>query len=220
LRNLNTLISKEFQLEFRRKAVISGLGLYLISTVFICYITFSLRHEQISPLVWSALFWITLLFTSIQAIAKSFIGERQGRSIYYYSIASPSSIILSKIIYNFLLAAVVSLVGYLMFSLFIGNPVSDTFLFIVTIILVSMGFAATLTLISAVAAKTSSGHILMAVLSFPIIISILMIGIKLTKNCVDGLDRSVSTHELIILASINCIVTAVSYLLFPYIWRS
>jgi heme exporter protein B len=52
------------------------------------------------------------------------------------------------------------------------------------------------------------------------VISILLIAIKVTKNCLDDLDRSASWDEILILASINCIMTAVSYLLFPYIWRS
>jgi heme exporter protein B len=60
----------------------------------------------------------------------------------------------------------------------------------------------------------------MAVLSFPIIISILLIVVKVTKNCIDGLDRSVSTNDLLTLFAINCIVASVSYLLFPYIWRN
>jgi heme exporter protein B len=60
----------------------------------------------------------------------------------------------------------------------------------------------------------------MAVLSFPVIISILLLAIKITKNTIDGLERSVSYDELLTLASINCLVAAVSYLLFPYIWRS
>jgi heme exporter protein B len=60
----------------------------------------------------------------------------------------------------------------------------------------------------------------MAVLSFPIVISILLMAIKVTKNAVDGIDRSLSFDELINLLAINCILTALAYLLFPYIWRS
>ena len=218
--NLRILIAKEFQLELRRKSVLSGLGLYLFSIVFICYLTFSLRQNLITPLVWSALFWITMLFTVINAVAKSFIGERKGRDIYYYSIASPASIILSKIIYNFLLCLFMSFTGLLLFILFLGDPVLDQFLFSVVVVLASLGFAASLTLLSSIASKTTSSHILMAVLSFPVVISILLLAIKVTKNCLDGLDRSVSWGEILMLAAINCLVTAVSYLLFPYIWRS
>jgi len=38
----------------------------------------------------------------------------------------------------------------------------------------------------------NNSSILMAVLSFPVVISILLMAIKVTKNCIDGLDRSVS----------------------------
>jgi len=220
LENLRILITKDFQLELRRKSVISGLSLYLFSIVFICYLTFSLRENLITPVVWSALFWITMLFTAINAVAKSFIGERKGRDMYYYSIASPASIILSKIIYNFLLCLFMSFTGLYLFVLFLGDPLEDQLLFLVVVLLSSWGFSASLTLLSSIAAKTTSSHILMAVLSFPVVISILLVAIEVTKNCLDGLDRSVSWSEILMLAAINCLVTAVSYLLFPYIWRS
>jgi heme exporter protein B len=215
-----TLLKKEFTLELRRKSVISGLALYLFSTAFICYLTFSLKQNQITPLVWSALFWITILFTVINTIAKSFIGEKKGTDIYYYSIVNPEIIILSKIIYNFLLTLVLSLVAFIIFITLLKNPLADVGLFAGLIVLASMGFSAALTLLSGIAAKANNSHILMAVLSFPIVISILLVVIKITKNCIDGLDRSVSYNDLLTLIAINCLVAAMSYLLFPYIWRS
>jgi heme exporter protein B len=60
----------------------------------------------------------------------------------------------------------------------------------------------------------------MSILSFPVILGILLTAIKVTKNCIDGLDPSVSLDELLMLSAINLLVSAVSYLLFPYIWRS
>jgi heme exporter protein B len=207
-------------LELRRKSVISGLALYLFSTAFICYLTFSLKQNQITPLVWSALFWITILFTVINTIAKSFIGEKRGRDIYYYTIANPEMIILSKIIYNFLLTLLLSFVGFLLFVTLLKNPLADTGLFALLLVLGSMGFSASLTLLSGIAAKANNSHILMAVLSFPIVISILLVVVKVTKNCIDGLDRSVSTNDMLTLLAINCLIAATSYLLFPYIWRN
>lgn len=214
------LIEKEFLLELRRKSVISGLALYLFSTVFIYYLTFNLRQNLINPLVWSALFWVTILFSAINTVAKSFIGEKRGQDIYFYSLTSPESIIFSKLLYNFLLSIVLSFTGFGLFVLFINNPIADTLIFALTILLTSWGFSSSITLLSSIAAKANNSNILMTVLSFPIVISILLLAIKITKNCVDGLDRSVSYDELLTLLAINCLVTAMSYLLFPYIWRS
>jgi heme exporter protein B len=44
--------------------------------------------------------------------------------------------------------------------------------------------------------------------------------IKVTKNVLDGLEREASRDELLNLLAINCILTALAYILFPYIWRS
>ena len=214
------LVQKEFMLELRRKTVISGIGLYLLSLVFICYITFSLRQNSISEATWSALFWLVILFSVVNSVAKSFIGEKRGIMIYYYMVASPQAIITSKIIYNTILCLVLSLAGYMLFSLFINAPVRDPLIFLLTLLLASIGFSASLTLISGIASKANNSNILMAVLSFPVLIGLLLMAIKITKNTLDGIDRAASTDELLNLFAINCISTVLAYLLFPYIWRS
>ena len=214
------LLQKEFILELRRKAVITGIGLYLGSIVFICYLTFKLGRLGISEATWSALFWLIILFSVINSVGKSFIGEKKGVSVYYYSIASAQLIIVSKIIYNTILSIVLSIIGFVLFSLFISNPIQDLPLFLLTLILTSCGFSASLTLMSAIASKANNSNILMAVLSFPIIIAVLLMAIRITKNALDGLERSTSFDELLNLFAINCILTALAYILFPYIWRS
>ena len=220
MEKIKELLKKEFTLELRRKSVFSGLALYVFSTVFVYYLTFNLRQNLISPLVWSALFWVTILFSSINTIAKSFIGEKRGQELYFYSLVSPESIVLSKLIYNFLLCLVLAMTGLGLFVLFLFNPVEILWNFILTIVLTSWGFAASLTLLSGIASKANNSHIVMTVLSFPIVISILLLSIKITKNCIDGLEASTNYDELLTLVAINCLVTAASYLLFPYIWRT
>ena len=217
---IKILLYKEFILELRRKSVISGIALYLFSLIFICYLTFSLRHDAINEATWSALFWLTILFSVVNTVAKSFIGERKGLAIYYYSISSPQVIIISKIIYNTILCFVLSLAGYLGFQIFIDNPVQDQGLFLLTLLLTSIGFSGALTVISGIASRASNSNILMAVLSFPIVISILLMAIRVTKNALDGIERAASYDELWNLLAINGILIALAYLLFPYIWRS
>jgi len=214
------LLKKELTLELRKKSVIAGIGLYLFSLTFICYITFALRQNTINAATWSALFWLVILFSVVNSLAKSFIGEKKGLAIYYYSLASPQAIILSKIIYNTLLALILSLAGLLLFTLLIGNPIQDLKLFLVTLVLTGIGFSSSLSLISGIASKANNSNILMAVLSFPVLVSILLMAIRITKNALDGIDIAASYDELLNLLAINCIATALAYLLFPYIWRS
>jgi heme exporter protein B len=213
------LLRKEIVLEWRRKYAFNGILLYVISTIFICYLSFNLQRSQLNPLTWNALFWIILLFTATNAIAKSFVQESEGRQLYYYTLVSPEAIILSKIIYNTLLMWLMSILAYLVYSLILGNPVQNKVLFFANMLLGGMGFSTTLSMISAIASKSNNGGTLMAVLGFPVMIPFLLLLIKISKNAIDGLALSVSYDEIGTLIAINLIVISVSYLLFPYLWR-
>ena len=214
------LIHKELLLEWRQRYAFNGILLYLGCTVFVCYMSFGAKTGKITPITWNALFWIVLLFTAVNAIAKSFIQERQGRFIYYYTLASPQAVILSKMVYNFLLLLLLALVGFSLYSLVLGNPVQDKVLFIINMLLGAAGFSFTLTMISGIASKTNNGSALMAILSFPVLIPLLLLIIKVSKNAMDGLEASSSYDEILLIASINVMVGAISYILFPYLWRS
>jgi len=156
----------------------------------------------------------------MNAVAKSFMQEPEGRQLYYYSIASPQAIILSKIIYNTLLMLFLAMVGFFFYTVVMGNPVQNLGLFIINLLLASIAFSTTLTMISGIASKTENSHTLMAILSFPVILPVLLIVIKVSKNALDGLDPSASYDEIITLIAVNAIVGTVSYLLFPYLWKS
>jgi len=209
------LLKKEILLEWRSKYALNGILLYVISTVFVCYLSF----KTTPPLVWNALFWIILLFASINAIAKSFMQESKGRLLYYYQIASPQAIILAKIVYNILLMILMATIALGFYSIVFENQVGDIWLYFIAVLIGAISFSTIFTMISAIASKANNNNTLMAILSFPVIIPLLMLIIKLSKNAMDGLDRSVSIDEIAVLGGINLIVIVISLLLFPYLWR-
>mgnify|MGYP001040258976 CR=1 FL=1 len=218
-KEIKILVKKEILLEWRERYALNGLLLYIVSTVMITYLSFNLKNAVLSPPTWNTLFWIILLFTAINAVAKSFMQERQGRLLYYYTLMSPQSIILSKIIYNSLLMLVIALIGFATYALVLGNPVQDPMLFVFNMLLGGIGFSSTLTMVSSIAAKANNNATLMAILSFPVILPMLLMLIKTSKNAMDGLARSASYDELLTLLAINMIVITVSFILFPYLWR-
>ena len=217
---IRALLSKEIVLEWRQRYALNGLLLYVISTVFVCYLSFSLNRGTVGIVTWNTTFWIIILFSAISGIAKGFMQEREERFFFYYTIASPEAIILSKIIYNAALMLFVALVGFGFYALVMGNPVQDLSLFLVNVVLGAIGFSSTLTMISGIAAKAKNSSTIMAVLGFPIIIPMILMLMKVSKNAIDGFERSASYDELMTIGAINLIVLAVSYLLFPYLWRA
>ncbi|WP_437921010.1 heme exporter protein CcmB [Sphingobacterium sp. LRF_L2] len=212
---VKTLVYKDIVLEWRSKYAINGILLYVVSTVFVCYQAF----KSVDTAVWNALFWIILLFASINAISRSFIQESQYRQLYYYTIAGPKAIILSKIIYNTFVMLLLSAIAYSTYSLTFKNIVGDPFLYIVAVLLGSVSFASVFTMVSGISSKTGNNSTLMAILSFPVIIPLLIVLIKLSQNALNGLDRAISTGEIFVLLAINVITITISLLLFPYLWR-
>ncbi len=210
------LVKKEIVLEWRSKYAFNGVLLYVVSTVFVCYMSF----VTIDKITWNALFWIIMLFASINAIAKSFIQESKGRHLYMYTLVSPSALIVAKTIYNSMLMIILTVIALLFYTLvFNFPPDTDIAMYFVAAVLGSLSFSTIFTMVSAIASKTGNGGMLMAILSFPIIIPVLVVLIKFAKNAMDGLDRSVSMDEIGLLALINVIVMTVALLLFPYLWR-
>lgn len=220
MQELKALIEKEIRLEWRQRYALNGMLLYIISTVFVCYMSFKLKVNDIEPITWNTLFWIILLFTAVNSITKSFTQERAGRQLYYYTLASPQGIILSKIIYNIILLLALSLVGFFIYAVMMGNPVQNIGMYLTAIILGAFGFSATLTMVAGIASKAENTSTLMAVLSFPIILPMLLMLIRLSKNAMDGLEWNTSYDEILTLLGIDGIVIALSYLLFPFLWRS
>ena len=202
-------------LEWRSKYALNGILLYVVSTIFVCYLSF----RKVDPVTWNALFWIIMLFASVNAIAKSFLQESKGRQLYYYSIASAKAVILSKIVYNVLLMLLLSVIAIGFYTLVFHNQIGDPLFYLLSVLIGSVSFAAVFTMISGIASKAHNSGALMAILSFPVIIPLLMVLIKFSKNAMDGLDRSVSFDEIGVLAAINIVVMTVSLLLFPYLWR-
>ena len=217
------LFKKEIVLEWRSKYAFNGVLLYVVSTVFVCYISFNLTPGFFGSagykVVWNVLFWIIILFAAVNAIAKSFMQESRSRLLYYYTIASPQAIILSKTLYNILLMSLLSVLALVVYVLFFPNTIGDPVFYFLAVILASISFSTVFTMISAVASKAGNNGTLMSILSFPVIIPVILILVKLSKNAMDGIDRSYSYDDIGALCAINAVVIATALLLFPFLWR-
>ncbi len=218
--HLFELIKKEFSIELRQMYALGGMLLYLISSIFVIFMAITLKNSQIHPIIWNAVLWIILLFTAVNSIAKSFIQEKKGLQLYYYTLCSPVEIILAKIIYNTLLMLFLIAVGVVLYSIVLGNPVQNMGTFVLTSFLGAMGFASSFTTISSIASKASNSSTLMAILGFPIILPILLLVLKISRNAIDGLPTEISIDSMVTLLAIVVISITSSLLLFPYLWKS
>jgi heme exporter protein B len=109
-----------------------------------------------------------------------------------------------------------ALVVYLVFF---NNTIGDPLFYFITVMLGSISFSTVFTMISAIASKAGNNGTLMAILSFPVVIPVILLLIGLSKNAMDGIARNLSYNNIGVLLAINVIVVTTALLLFPFLWR-
>ena len=216
IQQVKELVLKDIRLNWRERYALYSMLLYVLSTSYVAYLSF---EGVISNNSWIALFWIIVLFAAMNASLQSFKRELNQQALFFYTLAKPRAIILSKTIYNSGLLILLSLLSYGIYSVFLGNPITAHLSFILCIILGSSAIASTLTLVAAIASKTNNSSGLMAVLSMPLLFPLLLNLIKTSKLCLNNDIAFVAVNQLVFLALLNIVSALLSYLLFPYLWR-
>ncbi len=207
------LFLKEVKIEWRNRYAINGILIQLVSSVFIAYLCF----QRIIPMTWNALYWVIILFSSVNAIARSFIQEREGRLLYYNSLVHPLAVLYSKMLTNILITIAVSGIGLIVFIFFLGLPRWDMTDYLILILLFSIGLAALFTTISAIASKTKAGGILMPMLSFPLIIPLLLVGLSAAAHVVLGTPSNFF-QNISVMALIDGMIILLGAVLFRFLW--
>ena len=99
MRETKQLIKNLLLIEWRERYALNGILLYVFSSIF----TVSLSVKMLNIPTWNAVFWVLILFSSINAIAKSFIAESKGKMLYFHGLILPEKLILAKSIYSAIL---------------------------------------------------------------------------------------------------------------------
>ena len=133
---------------------------------------------------------------------------------------SPDELILSKLIYNFLFIVFVTFLTFLVFSSLLGNFIYSYSFFITLLFVGSLSISNCLTLISAIGHQVKNNSILTSVLSFPVIIPILLILIKLSKLSSSEFSWNIIQDDFYLLILLNIILIAMTKILFKFLWRN
>ena len=202
-------------MEIRQQYTIYGIGLYVLSTVFILYMAMGQPEE----IVWNGLFWTIQLFISINAVAKSFLAESKGRMLYYYTIANPQIFILSKLLFNTMLMLLMSLISLLLFVLLLDNPLNNALLFIGITCLGGISLSLVFTFLAAIAAKAQQQAALMAIMGFPIIIPQLLLLMKISTPAFATVIQQGWMQMALLLVALDVMVVVLALILFPFLWK-
>jgi len=214
--NLYTLIKKEFDLEFRQSHALWGVILFAACTVFIVFKSFN----TLGAFQWNVMLWIIVIFSGINAVAKSFVQENKETYLYYYTVFDPLELILAKLIYNFLFMIIIITLVATLLTVFTINPIKDYSLFIQGSVLGALGLSCIFTFIAALSGIDRGGTTIMSVMALPLVLPIILLLIKITAVSMQLMVDSAIGSDLMILAGIDLMICALMLLLFPIIWRS
>lgn len=213
------LFLKEMKSEWRSKTSISSIVLYLVSTLFVIFMAF--KKIQ-SPQVWNALFWIVFLFTIVQSAIQLFAREKPEEKLWYYTILKPNQILFSKVAFHLLMVFFMALLNLGLYQVIVGIdilPKANWELFLLTLLVGGAVLSVSFVLVTAIASQTSNGMGLVAILGFPIILPALMLMITVGMQALQGVTLSFVVVEIGALALLLVLVLAMSFLLFPLLWK-
>ncbi|MBX2902477.1 MAG: heme exporter protein CcmB [Chitinophagales bacterium] len=217
---LFSLLHIELLKEIRNKYMIAGLLVYELSCVLL--VKFLIQFSEVSKTqetALMALFWLTVLFSVVNAVVSSFQKEPEGRMFYYRWAIAPEQFIVSKLVFNFLFAVLLSLLGFVTFYAMVGFELQNFELFLATIALSCGGYSIIFTTVGAVAMGTKNAATLTAILGLPLIIPMLAFIAKLSLASFEPALSGEAIKNLLLLLVLDCLIGAFTYVLFPYIWR-
>jgi len=209
------LIKKDILLETRQQYTFYGILLYVVSTIFVVYLSMGQPEER----VWNALFWIIQLFVCVNAVAKSFLAENRGRMLYFYSIAGARDFIIAKLCFNVILMLLMSLLSLAVFTLLLGNPLENGMAFVGITILGGVSLSLVFTFLAAIAAKAQQQAALMAIMGFPLIIPQLLLLMKVSTIAFSSVVQNGLWQMVLLLMGLDLLVIALSIILFPFLWK-
>lgn len=216
LQSIYGILYKELLIEFRTKYSISALLLFILTTVAV--VMMSVGTESKSPELISGLLWLIIFFGAMTGLSRSFVSEEEsGTSLFLKLNTDSLGIYFGKLMYNIMLNLVVtSLAGILLLSaenIIIRQPIS----LVISLLFSSIAISSGSTIISVIISKAGAKGAIFPVLSFPVLLPILFLGIDLTINCIAG--NTSPLNDIIFLIAYSGVMIAGSVLLFDFVWK-
>jgi heme exporter protein B len=210
---------KEFVSEFRTRYALNALLMFVVTTLSI--ILFAIGQESPSIEVLSGTLWIVIFFSAMSGLSRTFVAEEErGTSLTLRLLVNASSVYIGKLVYNFALILVLSLIIAAAYVLLIDEfAVKTQSIFWLTIVLGSSGLASASTILAAIIAKANTKGTLFPVLAFPILLPLLLTCINATKLATEGAFLSEALKEFQILISFTVVMVATSFLVFDFVWK-
>lgn len=200
--------------EWKGKHALVSALLYIFTAVLITYLSI----PGLDKALFSSMFWLVVIFTTIQGVSRAFIQMRKGNFLFWQQLCTPAQFLGARLIASGLLMLVFTLFAFIIFGTMHGTG-SGRFDFLLVTAITGLGISSIFTISSSIASKTDNPGVLLPVLTFPVILPVLLIGIKAGKKAADDLGFVTYYPDLIILMLMNALIVGMGLLLIKFIWK-
>ena len=207
---------RDLTLEFRERYSFLSAILYLIAITFIVYKVFG----RIEPPTRIGLFWILILFTCINVVSYSFSFHGQKRKYYHYTLYRSYELIIAKWIINLVKMLIAGYLLVFLQSIFADEPMKDIALFSKVYLLSIIGMTAAMTLISSISSYSQNQNTLIAIMSIPLLIPILLVGMRLSLISERIIVDTEIDNYLMMLVGIDIVYIAILIIFIPLTWKA
>ncbi|MBX3119927.1 MAG: heme exporter protein CcmB [Fimbriimonadaceae bacterium] len=186
-REIVAVLRKEVMAELRgRSGLLTSLLFSLVSIVAIAYATVNV---EVTGRLASGLLWVTLLFSAVVALPRTFIvEEEQGTADLLRLWARPHAIYWGKLIFNFVQMFGTALLLSILFFFLMGIEVRQVALYLLALAFGCGALAGAVTLCGAIVAQASNRGTLAGAIALPLLVPLVAILIAATKFSLgDGL---------------------------------
>jgi len=213
------IVNKDFKSEFRTRYGISAISLFVLTATTM--LVFGTGQEKLNSTLFSGLIWMIMFFGSMTGLSKGFVREEERQTTMLLKLAShPTAIYFGKLIYNIIFSLAINILVIILFLFFFDNlNIKNFAAFLVILILSSIGIASASTVISAIISKAGMKNSLFTVLSFPVLLPLIFVGIEVTTMALEGEKFSKMFSDMQLLLAYSGILIPLSFLVFDMIWE-
>ena len=220
LQSVLTLVKKDLRTEFRTKHTITSMLLFSGITLLVFSYVVGLYVKSV-PDIGPAILWIILIFTGMIGLSRAFVREKELGTLEGLKLApiSPEEILIGKIIYNFILMLIVTVILFPLFIVFLNFPLEGgVALSLFLLALGNLGFVIVGSAISVVVMNAKARELLLPVVMFPVLFPVILASVMaLNRVLVDGATFIDITGEVKIISAYAGIMLVISLLTFEYV---
>lgn len=208
---------KDVRIELRTKDMFTSMAVFAVLALLILNFAFDLRVPNKS-VVAPGVLWVAIAFAGVLGLGRAFINEKDKGSLAGLLLApvDRSAIYFGKMLANLIFILIVELFIVPLTVLFFNVSLISLSLLLV-LLLGTMGFAIVGTVFSALAVNTRAREVLLPVLLFPVLLPVLVAGIRATIGLIEGQPLADFSNWLGLMAIFDALFLVVSVLTFDFV---